>query len=160
MTLNTKSKNLNTNREAGTTLIEVLIYITIFGFIMTSALMATYQILTGSQSLDNKNYTEEEAGFIIAKINWALNDISAINSPGPNLSWTTLSVTKNGVGNIAFTLSTDDVTLNTVKLNSDRVVITDLNFEHIRKTGTSNVDSIKTSFKANGKYFETLHLIR
>lgn len=153
------------NLQAGVTLIEVLIYITILGFVMTGALMSTYQILSGSQSLANKNLTEEEAGFIIAKLSWALNDVSVINSPVPNTSGGTLSVRKNGsASNIIFALTGDDISINKgsgpVKLNSDRMAITNLNFEHIQKTGVSTADSIKISFNANGKYFETIYFIR
>ena len=151
---------LHTTSQSGVTLIEVLLYITILGFVMTAALMSTYQILSGSESLSYKNVTEEEAGFIIAKINWALNDVSLINSPSANGSGGTLSVNKNGVGTLIFTLVGDDVTLNVVKINSDRAVITNLNFEHIQKTGSSTVDSIRVSFTANGKNFETTKFIR
>jgi hypothetical protein len=166
---NFKLKISGRNGQAGTTLIEVIIYIAILSFVMIGALMATYQILSGSESLSNKNITEEEAGFIIAKLNWALNDVSAINNPSPNSSGDTLSVSKNGYSSnpIVFTRSGNDITITkgsspavTFNLNTDRVGITALTFEFVRRTGSANTDSIKTTFIINGKTFETIRYIR
>lgn len=165
MTHNSSFK-IHNSSESGVTLIEVLIYITILGFVMTGALMATYQILSGSQSLDYKNITEEEAGFIISKLNWALNDVSAINSPAANASGATLSVTKSGQTiEFARTLTGDDITIKkgsaaAVNLNSDWVAITSLNFEHIQNIGSSTSDSIRATFIINGKTFQTTRFIR
>lgn len=155
-------------KQAGTSLIEVLIYITILGLIITSSLMATYQILSGSESLSSKNIVEEEASFIIAKINWALNNVSAINSPVlPNTSDPILSVNKNGFGlnPIVITSNGDNVTIKKganppVVLNSAWIKITNLNFDYIQQTGASTTDSIKAYFHANGKYFEIVKFIR
>lgn len=129
--------------------------------------MSTYQILSGSDSLAYKNITEEEAGFIIFKLSWALNEVSVINSPAPNTSGATLSIDKNGYSSnpIVFALSGDDLTIKkssaaTVNLNSDRAVVTNLNFDFIRKTGSSTADSIRASFTVNGKNFETTKFIR
>lgn len=155
----------NVNLQSGVTLIEVLIYITILGFIMTGALMSVYQILSGSDSLAHKNITEDEAGFIIAKISWALNDVSTINIPSaPNTSSGTLMVTKDSQ-TIEFALSGNDITVKkgssaAIVINSDRVEMASLSFDFIQNTGTSIAKSIRASFYANDKYFETYRFIR
>lgn len=164
MTYNSKLA-IHNSSESGTTLIEVLLYSLFVSFILVSAVLATYQILSGSNNLSNKTLDEQEAAFLMSKINWALNDVSSVNQPLPNSSGITLSIDKNGYGanSIIFSQSGDDITIKkgsstAVSLNADRVVISRLSFDFSRK-GT-DVDTIKTSFYVNGKYFESIKNIR
>src|SRR3989344_822671 len=97
--LNHNTKYLIRNTfESGVTLIEVLIYVALLSFIMSGALASVYQIMSGDTQLASKNTAEGEAAFIVAKMEWALDDVSAINFPLPNNSGATLSVDKEGYG--------------------------------------------------------------
>ena len=154
----------NNSLQRGTTLLETLIYITLLSFIMAGTLISVYQILGSSNSNTSKNVTEQEAGFIMAKINWALSGASAINSPGPNSSSSSLSVTKDG-NTILFASSGNDITIkngagSVTVLNSSRSKISTLNFQHIQQTGVTTTDSLKISFYLDGNYYEVFRNIR
>ena len=142
--------------ESGTTLIEVLIYILLFSFIMSATLISVNQILRFSYTSSSKTSVEQEATFIMAKINWALSN-SSIILPGTITPGPVLQVNKTGVGSITFQLTGDSITMSSSPLNSDRVKITGLNFKHIQQ-GT--VHSIKYNFSIDGKYFEAYKNIR
>src|SRR3989344_4450571 len=130
--------------QKGFTLIETLIYSLLISFIIGTSLVAVYQILSSSNSLSAKTVTEQEAAFIAAKIKWALNDISAINSPAINSSGPSLSVNKNGYppplilaldGN-NFTITKNGTPLT---VNSSRVIMSSLSFE-LERTTIGTVD--------------------
>lgn len=164
---NRKMGKINFKNESGTTLIEVIIYMLLVSFVMAGALVSVYQILDSNESLSSKTAIEQEANFIIAKLEWGLNDLLAINSPAPNTSGGTLSVDKNGYASnpIVFSLNGDDMTIQKgsaepVVINSDRMAVATLSFEFIRQTGALTADSIRASFFLNDHYFETYKYIR
>ena len=156
------------SNQSGTTLLETMIYMLIVGFVLAGVLVSVYQIMGTSDQLYTKNNVEQEASFIISKIDWALNDVSAINLPSiPNTSGAVLSVNKNSYSSnpIRFALSGDDITIKegsgtAVNLNSDRVTVSTVSFDFIQQTGTLTVNSIKVHFYVNGKYYEALRVIR
>ena len=87
--------------KKGFTLIEVIIYIALFTILMGTAFVTAFELIDGSNKLNQKNTTEEEGNFVMRKINWALtgisNDISDIASPSifyPYATSSTLSINK------------------------------------------------------------------
>ncbi|OGM99796.1 MAG: hypothetical protein A3B91_02130 [Candidatus Yanofskybacteria bacterium RIFCSPHIGHO2_02_FULL_41_29] len=157
--------NILNSSEKGTTLIEVLIYITLLGFIMSASLVSVYQILNYSDTASAKTSVEQEAAFIISKIKWVLNDVDSITSPAANSSGSSLVIIKGGV-QTTLTFSGNNITIQegmvgtVLLLNSGRIAISGLNFQHIQQTGAMTVDTIKASFSANGKYFEVQRFVR
>jgi prepilin-type N-terminal cleavage/methylation domain-containing protein len=62
----------------GFTLIETIVYLALLGILLTGAILASYQLLTGSYALDAKNTAGEEGGFVLRKLNWAFGSASSI----------------------------------------------------------------------------------
>lgn len=147
---NLKFKIQNSS-ERGVTLIEVLIYILIFSFIMSTALVSVNQILRYSYTSSSKSSIEQEAAFIMAKIQWILNNASFVDASTPH------ELTADG---IKIELISDDIQIDGKVLNSSRTKVSNLNFEKIQISGTITVDTIKTSFDINGKNFESYRTIR
>jgi type II secretory pathway pseudopilin PulG len=80
--------------KRGLSIVEVMIYISIFGLIWSGAVVSIYSI-TESMNKNKTNSTiEEEAQFIIGKIKWALYDSSEINLPIKNTTGNKLSLEK------------------------------------------------------------------
>lgn len=157
----------NSSSQRGFTLIETLIYSLLISFIISTSLVAVYQILTSSDSLSTKTSTEQEAIFIAAKIRWALNNISAVNSPLPNTSNTALSVNKNGVSSPVI-LDLDGTNFRVKRgssaalaINSSRVKISNLNFNFTRTiTGSVQTDIITSTFSVDGKGYQITKLLK
>ena len=61
------------SKKLGFTLIETIIYIAIFSFIMVSALVSIYAILESNSRNQTKAMVAEEGGFLISKIEWLLH---------------------------------------------------------------------------------------
>lgn len=58
---------------SGFTLIETIIYIALFSIIFTGLFVSTYPILTGAERLTSNIAADSETAFVLAKINYALN---------------------------------------------------------------------------------------
>ena len=76
--------------SAGFTLIEVLIYIAFFTLIAGVLLGFSYQIIAASDQVNNKIALQQEADFILRKIDWALSGAAAA-AVGPNPSEITIT---------------------------------------------------------------------
>ena len=74
--------------NCGFTLIESIIYIGIFSFIMTGSLVAIYSIISSSARNQSKAMANEEGTFLINKIDWALSGTktASINTNGEILT--------------------------------------------------------------------------
>lgn len=69
----------------GFTLLEVIIYIALFSFLMGTAFIAVYQLIENSDRLSVKNITQEEGNFVLRKINWALTGASSFTNTSNTL---------------------------------------------------------------------------
>ncbi len=86
------------NHQSGFTIIEALIYIGLFAFIMSGAILSAYQIFEGSAQVQTMAERETELNFVIRKIDWALNGIEVTDIQEPDLNETVsiLSILKDG----------------------------------------------------------------
>ncbi|MEN9614111.1 MAG: hypothetical protein RLZZ347_418 [Candidatus Parcubacteria bacterium] len=66
-------------RNKGFTLVEVVIYIALFGILMVGAVVATYQLLQGGAHNETALAVQEEGMFLVRKINWALTSVSSVS---------------------------------------------------------------------------------
>jgi len=73
---------LKGKEEAGFTLLETVIYIALFGLVVGSIVTFGYAITQGIAEQGAKLETQEQANFVIDKINWLL-DTNQVNSPAP-----------------------------------------------------------------------------
>ncbi|OHA27354.1 MAG: hypothetical protein A3C06_04185 [Candidatus Taylorbacteria bacterium RIFCSPHIGHO2_02_FULL_46_13] len=70
--------------QKGFTLIETLIYIALFGIILTGVITSAYPLITGAEKLSQRVTEEGEAAFVFHKIGWALSSSTAITLPATN----------------------------------------------------------------------------
>lgn len=69
--------------QAGFTLLETLIYIALLSFFLASLLGITYQSLESSQQISAKITLQQEANFILRKMDWALTGAGSATSVSP-----------------------------------------------------------------------------
>src|ERR1051326_3407389 len=77
--------------SAGFTLIETLIYLALFGIMMGGITVVTYGLIESAGKNQTKILVQEEAGFLLGKLNWALTGAS-----GMTVSPSSLTVNKFG----------------------------------------------------------------
>ncbi len=101
------------NKFPGFTLIETLIYIVLFSIIIGGGMIAAYQIVEGTERTESKTILEQDANFILRKINWVLTGAISVDTSGTVLN----------VDSISFALTGPGLTMNGFPLNSSRVKI-------------------------------------
>lgn len=115
--------SITRSKEYGFTLIEVIIYLSLFGILFLGAVAGAYSILEST----GKNYTrammQEEGEFMLAKINWAITNASTALVPSERV----LTSTVSGI-DLNFSQDGDDLVLKrgdkeAEKLNSGAVSI-------------------------------------
>lgn len=82
MNKNKFKKNRGLTRRStteGFTLIEMIIYIGLFGLIMGGALTSVYGILEANARNQAKAMVQEEGAFLLGKIDWAITGVSSAN---------------------------------------------------------------------------------
>jgi prepilin-type N-terminal cleavage/methylation domain-containing protein len=132
--------------NSGFTLIESIIYLALFSIVIAGGMIAAYGIIQSSDNGSNHITLQEEANFILRKINWAMtgsNTITVISSPP------SLSVTKSGLPILLFDMSSSDLRLtrgsgSPITLNSSNIKISNLSF--VKITGSGKTDAVATSF--------------
>lgn len=72
----------NISLQKGFTLIEVLIYITLFGMLMSGAMVAAYQLLQGGETQQAAIMAELEGTFVSRKLAWALAPATGVSVSG------------------------------------------------------------------------------
>jgi len=149
----------------GFTLIEVLIYSALLGLLMTGVLGGVYMIIQATGSSNERQLIDDEANFVLRKINWALDGITDINLPASGATGATLSVDKSGFGlPLRFRLNSDNIEIDSgagtySPLDSENVTAASLSFHHIPVSGTQPA-AVEASFYLDDKLFTTTKFIR
>ena len=146
----------------GFTLIEVVIYLALFSIIIGGGMVAVYGIIQSTDAGNNQIILQEEANFILRKIDWTLTGAISITTPANPTPTTNLILTKNISGSptlFTFEINSNDVicpvkylclkrgsamsqlNTNLFQLNSSSISISNLSF---KKTPTGN--GIETNF--------------
>ena len=149
----------HTKSDAGFTLIETLVYLALFSFLMTGIIVVVYSIFESSDRNQTKIMVQEEGNFLVAKISWALSAIKGFNVNGP----TELSVEKwdtSGTGTTEMVIKLsgtdshdiylkypDEPEPNEFQLNNSNVEISNLNFSR----GIADQEYIRADFKVNAR---------
>lgn len=154
------------NIRSGVTLIEILIYIALMSITVSGSLLIVFNLIEGSDKLNNAAKIEEEANFIFKKFEWAFLDASDINSPAEGDSAQSVSVNKTNFGSnpIIFDLSSESITMKAGNgpvniLNSESVAASSLLFEHIEPEDERPA-GLRSSFTLNGKTYSSLIYLR
>lgn len=70
---------------AGFTLLETLIYIALLSFFLSSLLGITYQSLQSTQKISDQISLQQEANFLIRKMDWALTGAKNVVATNPTV---------------------------------------------------------------------------
>lgn len=153
--MTTKYKKNTNIRNSGFTLIEILIYAALVTAIISFSLLATYQVLEFSTRGWHLRELADNQKFLEQKIYWALQSVSAINSPGVGATSTLLSVNKVNYEENPILITASD---NTVRLsrgggsyqpiNNDFVFVQDLNFHQFDFSGQPAIQVSGTLFNS------------
>ena len=143
----------------GFTLIETLIYIGLLGIMIGGGTVGVYNIHEGAGRTRNNMYREQEASFVLRKIEAALSGATTITSPSPDTTSDTLELT-GGAEPVTIDLSGDMVRLARggeapEELNAEGFGISDLAFE--RSTASS---TLTTNFVLDGHPYVMTHYLR
>jgi len=132
--------------QSGMTLVETLIYAALISIVIGMIIVVAFQVIQSSNNLGDKIFLEEEASFLMRKIEWVISGASAINSPSPgSSSSSTFSVDKFGFSGsenpVVFTVSGGNIFIQrgtgaNTQLNSAFVTVQNATFTQIAATGT------------------------
>ena len=119
---------------AGFTLIEVLIYIAFFTLLVGTLLGIAYQTIAAAGQINNKIVLQQEADFILRKIDWALSGAAAA-AAGPKPSDITITRFSAPV-TVIFSQNGNYIYINSgmgeMGLNSANVAVSNLVFTKIQ----------------------------
>lgn len=68
-------------KQNGFTLIETIVYIALFGVLMTSTLVTVYELLGSSEINKTALIIQTEETFINSKLRWAITGATAVTAP-------------------------------------------------------------------------------
>ncbi len=157
------------HNNRGFTLLETIIYIGLFGIMMSGIFVSIYPLLTGAERLTRGIVTEGEAAFILAKIEHALSDTitstdGIISTPTEGTHADELRITYDGTDQYRFQIDTSNtfcspprvcsmLTLSQdggdpLPLNAERVSIENFSVTHTIEGSLRYVD---VTFTANGE---------
>jgi type II secretory pathway pseudopilin PulG len=149
--------------QEGFTLLEALLYSALFAFIMTGLLASAYMIIQATENSGGQLLVDDEASFIIRKMDWAMTGINTIHFPNEDQTGFTLSINKQGVGLVQFRLNSGDIEIDTgsgyFPLDSENVTATDLTFYRIPASG-EKPSGIKVEFYLNDVHYTTTKYVR
>lgn len=139
--------------SVGFTLIETLLYIALFSIIIGGGMIATYQIIEGTDAGKNQVILQEEANFLLRKINWALTGATNISIPSSSTPTNNLVLTKNINGietALTFNLSGNNLTMKrqsapAIILNSNSLKVSNLLFTKMPEI-SGRPDGVITDF--------------
>lgn len=154
--------NKNLKNSAGFTLIETLVYIALFTIVIGGGMVGAYGIIEGTDRTSSKTILEQDANFILRKVDWALTGLDTINSSGASLSVNKKDFASNP---IVFSLSGTNITIkkgsNTaIVLNNSRVKISNLAFTPVTTGGKSGIQATFTVTTIDGKLSQTFTITK
>ena len=151
-------------KQVGFTLIEVLIYLALFGIMFGGVMIAAYNVFESTGRNETKAMVQEEGDFLMAKIDWTISGAQSVTSPASGVSCVSpacpLSVIKwdTSIGNpVVVTMNGTNMTLSrgssaAVTLNNDNVQVSNLSFAHNNDSGDGIApESIQAQFTVSTK---------
>lgn len=157
------SKFLFKQQSRGFTLIETLVYLSLFSLIMGGVVVSAFQVFESTGRSQTRSMIQEEGDFLVGKVDWVLSGIQGINAPAtpavgaPCTQSDTLSVTKwDGlIGTVVVNISGGNMVIarngsSTQPLNNNNTTVTNLLFKHCF-AGGNNPESIATSFTVSAR---------
>mgnify|MGYP001591337622 FL=1 len=150
----------------GFTLIETLIYAVLTTFILTFAILTTYQFIENADRLRYQRELAENKKFLEQKIYWTLQNISAINAPAANATSTSLSIDKLSYASNPVVVDTTDWIARLKKgsggaipITSDYVAVQNLTFHQFNFSGRPAIKVSGTLFNSYSSTTADLNFI-
>lgn len=143
-------------QQKGFTLIETLIYIALFTFVIGGAIVSAFQIFDGQARIQEMVRVESEINFMHRKISWLFNGV-----PNSDIIANTdeIFVTRSGVQHTLTTDSDNNLTLQVGSVSAPEIVvnaniaeITNLNFTE----STGNPGTVTVDMAINGENYPTI----
>jgi prepilin-type N-terminal cleavage/methylation domain-containing protein len=143
--------------QKGFTLVEVLIYIVLFGLLMTGAVVSAYQLLQSGEHQSIGVAAQQEGTFINRKLAWALAPATAVSVSGGNVLSITRTDLPSGQSPLVFDGSGTRMTLKrgsgaALPLSSDGLELSNVSFS---TTPPANglPEAVRVSYTLGGKDF-------
>ena len=143
--------------DKGFTLMETMIYIALFGIIMSGAVVGTYNLLEGGNHNVLNSAVEEEGTFLNRKISWALRGATIASVSG---SGSVLTITRPDLGAQSPLIISGNGTNMTIArgvgvailLNSSRFKVSNVIFTYIASLN-GRPPSVSGNFMVENKAF-------
>ncbi len=137
-------------KNRGFTFIETLVYLALFSIMIGGIVIAANSLFESSDRNQTKVMMQEEANYLLGKVNWALSGVASIDLPTANSSGSTLNLTKYDGTHIVISRYAGNLIFNGAVLNNSNVTIGNLVFIHTYAGGASP-DSAEAGFTINSK---------
>ena len=150
----TAVKNLPCTQQLGFTLIETVLYMSLFVIIISSVLLASYSMIESTDKAQYRSLIHNEGQFAIRKLHWLLNgatDVTVssgdtLNITNPSLSESTIVLHRNGT---KLELALDG---NSFDLTGDIAPVTELSFPEINPNTPPTI--ITMQFRMSNRYYD------
>ncbi len=155
----------SSDSRAGFTLLETIVYISLLSLIMSSGLVVAWQLIDGMQNMNREITVQEEANFVLEKIDRSLKDAQYILAPSSEDSLTTVLSVQDGDGELTTVHLYDGrVELQRknnsfVSLTTPNVAIEDLQFYYIAPQGSS-LPGVRAVLVMDGETYEVEKYLR
>jgi prepilin-type N-terminal cleavage/methylation domain-containing protein len=151
-------------KNQGFTLMETVMYLALFGILMSGAIVGVYNLLEGKDRNVVSSLVQEEGVFINRKINWALTGSTTVNVSGGG---SILTITRPDLGvqsPLIFKGTANAMTLArgtgaAVQLNSEKFPINNVVFTY-QASVNGRPPSISIGFLVQNKSFTFRNYIR
>lgn len=142
--------------KRGFTLIETIVYIALLSVLLTGALLSTSYLIDGSERGKKLLSAQEEATFVLRKLNFELGSAQSASSPNP----TTLELSPGDI-----VIKEDDGRMmisrsggGAVPLTAERNVVSGTQFSVVRSPGRADV--VELHFMVDGRKYSFKRSLR
>lgn len=154
---------MNTRRQTGYTLIELLLYVGIVGMLLSA--VATFFVTTASARIKNQSISEvdSQGAFALDYIAQTIRNASSISAPaaGATASQLTLVVPTGSLSPTIFSLNggvlqVKEGAATAVPLTNSKVQVTNLTVKNLSRSGTAGVVQVSLTLSRinNGSRYE------
>ena len=146
------------NTQKGFTMLEALIYIALFAFIIGTGVIAAYNLFTGSVHIQTRAQQEAELNFVLRKLEWALGGSQIVN---PAVGDDALLIAEKPAGGTQYHFKKDGTNAFVMRaggigtftpLTTKHLNITNIRFERI----TGAHDTLTIDIEIDGKPIEPI----
>ena len=132
-------------KSRGVTLIETVIYLALFAVVIVGLMISGYGLIENVGRNQSESMLQEEATFLVAKIDWALAGAKSVSTPAAHSSGKTLGIKKYDGTDVTISRSGTDLLFNGSIINDTDTTMRDLVFVHAY-SGSADPESVEAGF--------------